>query len=396
MKIAYFSPLNPVKTGVADYSEELLPDLSKHLEIDIFVDKNTSDFRENVLSGFDVIPYQEESFNPDDYDEILYHMGNDYTAHAYIRRALLKNPGIVVLHDYVLQGFYAEKYDADGDFDAYRRLLIKHYGKDGEKIAQSILRREPHPIWEKEESLIYPLNEEILSCAKGLIVHSEFVKRRIEQKTSRPVKKIPHHGHVLKSFDRSKIRSELGIAPGETLIASAGFINRNKRYEKILAALSRIKNLSYKFAVAGKDRGGILDNCRPHSCPPLLKLGHLNLTSLEGFIYASDICINLRYPTMGESSGSLIRMMGYGRPVLVSDYGSYAEFPDYSVIKIPPGIDEEELIKRFVEALIRDDDFRSSVGREAARYVKQECSIEKCSREYAGFIQWVHAQGGEK
>ncbi len=396
MKIAFFTPLNPMKTGIADYSEEMLPALSKYFDLDIYVDKKSRPENKEIINNFNVIPYKEKSFNPGNYDEILYHMGNDYAAHAYIYKALLNNPGIVVLHDYVLQGFYAEKYEADGDFEAYRSRLIKYYGGDGKKIADSIARREAHPIWESEESLNYPLNEEIIAQAEGLIVHSDFVKNRIEKKTSRPVMKIPHHGHILKSFDRNTIRSELGIEPEDILISSAGYINRNKRYTQILNALGRLKNLSFLFAVAGKDRGGILDNCSSRDCPPLLKLGHLDLPRLEEFIFASDICINLRYPTMGESSGALLRMMGYGRPVLVTDYGSYAEFPDYTVIKITPGIDEEELIKRFVEALVKDKDFRTSIGREAAQYVKKECSIDKCAREYASFIQFIHAQGGAK
>jgi glycosyltransferase involved in cell wall biosynthesis len=394
MKVAYFTPLNPVKTGISDYSEEMLPYLARHLECDIYIDKNSCPGNLELLKDFNVIPFEEGSFKPDHYDEILYHMGNDYSAHAFIYRALLKYPGIVVLHDYVLQGFYAEKYDADGDFSSYQSRLIKYYGEDGEKIADRTALREPYPIWESEQALNFPLNEEIAAHSKGLIVHSDFVKTRVQKKTSRPVRKIHHHGHILKSFDRDSIRSELGLGPKDILIAAAGYINRNKRYTQILNALARIRNLSFTFAVAGTDRGGILDNCAPPDCPPVIKLGHLDLPRLEKFIYASDICINLRYPTMGESSGMLIRMMGYGRPVLVTDYGSYAEFPDYAVIKIAPGIDEEELIKRFVEALIQDEDFRKSAGREASGYVKKKCSIDKCAREYAAFIQFIHAQGG--
>lgn len=394
MKVAYFTPLNPAKTGIADYSEEMLPDLAQHIDLDIYIDQRIHPDNKEIIKKFNVLPYEEASFNPDAYDGILYHMGNDYSAHAYIYRALLKYPGIVVLHDYVLQGFYAEKYDADDDFDAYRSRLIKYYGKKGAEIANSIARRDPHPIWESEKSLHYPLNEEILERAKGVIVHSDFVRNRVEKKTDRPVIKIHHHGHVLKSFNRDVFRSELGLKSEDILIASAGYINRNKRYTQILNALARINDLSFTFAVAGKDRGKILDNCSPKDSPPLLNLGHLDLTRLEEFIHASDICINLRYPTMGESSGVLLRMMGYGRPVLVTDYGSYAEFPDYTVIKIPPGINEEEFIRRFVNALIRDKDFRTSIGREAAAYVKEECSIPKCAREYAAFIQYIHAQGG--
>jgi len=79
-------------------------------------------------------------------------------------------------------------------------------------------------------------------------------------------------------------------------------------------------------------------------------------------------------------------MMGYGKPVLVTNYGSYADFPDYCVLKINPDIDEEEMIKRFIANLAIDEDFRISIGKEASEYVKKECSIEKCAVKYAEFI----------
>lgn len=90
---------------------------------------------------------------------------------------------------------------------------------------------------------------------------------------------------------------------------------------------------------------------------------------------------------MGESSGALLRMMGYGKPVLVTNYGSYADFPDYSVLKIDPDIDEKEYIKRFVTTLIQEEDFCRSIGDEAAQYVREECSIKKCALEYASFLK---------
>ena len=37
MKIAYFSPLNPIKSGISDYSEDLLIYLMEKADIDIYV-----------------------------------------------------------------------------------------------------------------------------------------------------------------------------------------------------------------------------------------------------------------------------------------------------------------------------------------------------------------------
>jgi hypothetical protein len=38
MRIAFFTPLNPVRSGISDYSEELLPFLGDLADIDIIAD----------------------------------------------------------------------------------------------------------------------------------------------------------------------------------------------------------------------------------------------------------------------------------------------------------------------------------------------------------------------
>jgi hypothetical protein len=145
--------------------------------------------------------------------------------------------------------------------------------------------------------------------------------------------------------------------------------------------------------IAGEDRGELLRDSLLSEHRAFRVLGHLRLPEMESVISSSDICINLRFPTMGESSGSLIRMMGYGKPVLVTNFGSYAELPDYAVLKVDPDFDEVETIKRFVQSLAMDPDFRLSVGREARAYVERECSLPRCAELYAQAIQHCCRQG---
>jgi glycosyltransferase involved in cell wall biosynthesis len=387
MRIAYFSPLNPVKSGISDYSEEIIPFLSEYFDIDLFIDPSWEPANRELKRRFNIIPFDAKDFDLSQYNEIIYHMGNDYKAHKFIYESLKRYPGIVVLHDLVLQGFYAERYDETGDFDSYKDLLIQYYGEEGRQIAERIRLKLPNQIWESERAVDYPLNEEILEAAKAFIVHSNFVKDKVSVKTNKPLVKIHHHGHIQKEFDKEKVRKDLDIKDDEILILSAGFINKNKRYQSILSALAEIKEFKFKYLIAGKDRAGLLKNYLEGHELSIIKLGHLPIEKLEEVISASDICINLRYPTMGESSGSLLRMMGYGKPTLVTDYGSYVEFPDYCTLKVSPDMDEKEMIKRMILAIALDKDFRISLGREAKNFVERECSIKRCAQEYAGFIK---------
>ncbi len=387
MKIAYFSPLNPVRTGISDYSEELLPYLARHFEIDVYIAPGYKPENERLSARFPILAFNPDEFRPEAYSAIVYHMGNYYEGHAYIYEALKRFPGIVVLHDYALQGFYAERYAATGDFGQYRDLLVRTYSEKGAEIAAEIQAGRPLPIWESDEAFDYPLNEEVASFARALIVHSDFVRLRLQGLSGKPVVTIPHHGHAVRSHDLKAARSRLGVGDGELLILSAGYINKNKRYDRILAALNDLKDLPFKYLITGEDRGGLLRNYVDPLDARIKILGRLPLPELEAAISAADICINLRFPTMGESSGSLIRMMGLGKSVLVTNYGSYAEFPDHCVLKVDPDVDEVEMIRRFTRELALDSDFRASVGREARSFVEKEHGLEKCADSYARVIR---------
>ncbi len=387
MKIALFSPLPPVKTGISEYTEEMLPALREHFEIDLYVDPKFRPARSPLARNFAIRPYEPASFPGEDYDGILYHMGNYYPAHHFVYEALKRHPGIVVLHDYVLQGFYAQRFEAKGGYGEYESLLKRYYGHKGAEIARNVAGKLTVPIWETEEALEYPLNEEILDLALALIVHSNFVRDMVRKKTSKPVAKINHHLPALRKFDPTEARKKWGVGPGEILLTSAGFVNRNKKYDVIIPAVRELGDSRIKYILTGEDRGRILKNLVGRSSTGIEVRGYLPLEEMESLIAASDICINLRHPTMGESSGSLLRQMGHGKPTLVTDCGYYSEFPDYAVIKIAPDIDEYALLKAFLAALAESPAFRRAVGSEAAAYVERECDTAKCAREYAEFIQ---------
>ena len=61
----------------------------------------------------------------------------------------------------------------------------------------------------------------------------------------------------------------------------------------------------------------------------------------------------------GETSGTLIRAFEAGKPVAVSDYAQFAEFPDDCVVKIPFGDREVEALADF---FVRDFDRDGSLG----------------------------------
>src|SRR5262245_60155970 len=102
MRIAFFSPLNPIQSGISDYSEELLPFLARGATVEIYIDKYKPG-NAAITRQFGVRPASEfpAAHQATPYDSLVYQMGNS-PAHAYMYELLARYPGVVVLHEFVL------------------------------------------------------------------------------------------------------------------------------------------------------------------------------------------------------------------------------------------------------------------------------------------------------
>ncbi len=103
-------------------------------------------------------------------------------------------------------------------------------------------------------------------------------------------------------------------------------------------------------------------------------LGFTPIEEFVGYLGACDIVLNLRYPTVGESSGTLLRSLGLGKAVLVSDIGSFAEFPDDVCLQVPVGAGEEDLIFEYLNLLVSRPEVAKALGERARDYVARECN----------------------
>src|SRR5437588_572359 len=179
MKLAYFSPLGPQRSGISDYSEELLPSLGAEAEITLFVDG----FRPTdtgLTSRFEVVDYQSQprSLNQlDRFDAAIYHMGNDHRYHAGILKATQTRPGIVVFHDFALQDFFLGLARERRDLNLYLNEVEFCHGKTTRDEAAEALVRGAGPAV-VAQPVEFPLNCRIANSAEGIIVHSEWSRAR--------------------------------------------------------------------------------------------------------------------------------------------------------------------------------------------------------------------------
>jgi glycosyltransferase involved in cell wall biosynthesis len=401
MKIAWFSPFPPLKSGISEYSELIVYELKRYARVDLWIETTPlarflQDFRVyNYRAHPEVLPLLKT------YDAVIYNMGNDAEFHSGIYDALKLYPGIVILHDYVLHHFFAGYYlDKKHNPAGYVQEVYRQYGAEVAALAEKCLK-EGKVLWEKEEVFHYPLSKSVLERASGVVVHSEFVKGLLEeelnQKRELSIKKINHPVFPLPHQHLNKSKKDLELPEDKTILAALGFVTPVKRLERVLKAIAEDRSLreSVVVLVIGESvspeyrleeyirRFGLFSQVK--------MLGYLPIDEAYAYLNCADICLNLRYPTMGETSGSLVRIMSLGKTTLVTNVGWYAELPDDCVVKIDPANEEAEL-KVWLKRLISDFALREKMGLAAKHYVQKEHSLEKFVQELLAFAQEISAR----
>src|SRR5262249_3711276 len=119
---------------------------------------------------------------------------------------------------------------------SYRDLMGRLYGESGRTVAAASLERAPH-IWETDEVVDYPLFEEIVRGAYGVVTHSNFFREKVRAVFSGPVTKLYLPYDVIDT-GRVPLRSEINIPDDKILIVTVGHVNQNKRHHAVLDALA--------------------------------------------------------------------------------------------------------------------------------------------------------------
>src|SRR5947207_5264612 len=179
MRLAYFSPLGPQRSGISDYSEELLPHLAAEAEITLFVDGFQPASRE-LTSTFEVRNYRRQRSSLrdlDQFDAVVYHMGNDHRYHTGILEAMQHRSGVIVFHDFALQEFFLGLARARGDLRTYLDEVEFCHGRSAREEAAQALSRGALPTI-MTQPVEFPLNCRIANSAEGIIVHSEWSRAR--------------------------------------------------------------------------------------------------------------------------------------------------------------------------------------------------------------------------
>ena len=374
MRVAFFSPLPPARSGIADYSEALIESLKPLVELEVF-------------SGPD------QAFDPARFDVALYHVGNN-GHHGFVYETALRHPGVVVMHESNLHHLIADLTIKRGDWDAYVQECEYEGGAAALAFARRVRKLEVGPDYEG-----VPMTKRILAASRGVVVHSRFMRE--EMRTAGfngPTAVIPH-GAWIPQADRNGFRHKLGLDEATPLVGVFGYLKPYKRIAESLRAFRRLLRLmpNVKMILVGEPHPEFPVEAMIRSMglsASVRVLGFAPIEDFVGYLGACDIVLNLRFPTVGESSGTLLRSLGLGKAVMVSEVGSFQEFPDDVCLKVPVGPGEEDLIFEYLNLLVSRPEVARQLGERAKAYVARECNWATVAAQYAGFLQAV-VQGKE-
>ena len=357
----------PSKSGIADYSDALVREMTREADVTVF----------------------EQAADPSSYDVALYHIGNN-PWHGFAYETALRHPGVVVMHEANLHHLIADLTIKRGDWDAYLAEAELNGGAPALEYARRARTLVIGPDYDN-----VAMTRRLLDASRGLIVHSDFVAREMRaQGFKGPIATIPH-GAWLPHTDRNATRLALGLDEATPLIGAFGYLKPYKRIAESLRALRRLVKLnpSVRMILVGEPHPefaldqliralGLSENVRI--------LGFTPIEKFVDYIGACDIVLNLRYPTVGETSGSLTRALGLGKAVIVSDVGSFAELPDDICLKVPVAPDrvqqEEDFIFEYLNVLVARPDLARAMGERARAWVERECSWRVVAGKYLDFL----------
>jgi glycosyltransferase involved in cell wall biosynthesis len=389
MKVAYFSPFPRKMSGIAVYSEQLVRELRELMQVDCYDCVNEQAGDASVTFGdFSRTGRISDLAN---YDAVIYLLGNNPFYHLDIFHVMRQFKGIVVLHDVVLYYLFA---------GLGRAGLIKHlwlnYGQKGAaEIDQIIADCTNGDILRYKHPENHALTASVFPHASRIIVHNKAARERVMSLGYRgavqviPLATFPRADVCVMTEELDALRRKHSIVTGDLVIGCLGFIGRTKRIDQVCRALGTLKGeFKFRLIIVGKGGDDLTGMIEEAGLTELtIRTGFVNEREFSNYLGLTDIIVNLRYPSMGESSATLTRAMTLEKPCIVTNGGWFADLPDDAVIKIEIGENEVRDLAAAITKLAGSEDLRMSLGRSAKRFAEEALNPVKIARAFQKVIE---------
>lgn len=372
-KVAWLSPLPPQRSGIANYSYWLVKGLGPYVDIDLYCDE--PDLDAGLKNDFQIFPLSAFQSRHQLYDETIYHLGNNSLFHKEIYKLAWNFPATIVLHDYNLSAFLHDAFYLKSDWRLYEEALVSGNGHSKASGFIPRLRRHGGTV---------PMSDAIVNRNRKVVVHHRWLKDQFAD--AEHVHVIPHfaklnHEPVPTQIEAFKNRFQ--IDPKQFVITCLGFVNTNKLPQLQVEVAGRLLAQGYPVHLlfAGETAPEVKRLQAEVESSELREnitfTGYLDEVDYFSALFSSDVVINLRKPSMGEASGTLMHALAAGKSTIISDINQYREFPDRVCWKLTHDENEAQLLYEYLTVLLSNRSVREAISANALDYANSVLALDR-------------------
>lgn len=399
MNIAFFTPVSPVQSALADFGEGLALALAQRRDVSLtlFVDGTYRPDNAVVAQQLTILAHDAFPARRGDFDVTLYSLGDNGRYHGYMLDYVHRYPGVVILNDLTLHRCILTQTVGQGRPHDYLAELRYAHADLGPTIAAHLASGMGNELL-----LTYPLFERVVDSSRGVIVQNGYARHRIlAKRPSAPITVIPYPFFLPPGFpavdpaaERQRVRAALGLPADAFVLGSFGIFVPNKHLDLCLRAfadLARVHPQAHYLlggaAAEAYDLAGEI--------AALGLSGRVHVTGWlppAGFVhqmFALDVGIHLRHPHIGGTPYTPIRLMGLGAATIVSDIEPLAELPPGACIKIAPDDYAAALLRALLLALAAADGLRREVGENGRAFITRHHDLDDVAGRYAAWLAAV-------
>ena len=392
LSLAFFSPLPNEKSGISFYSSELLEGLVKYYDITIIVD-NPKNIDENIRRNYNIEDVNFFLTKSKEFDRIVYHIGNS-PFHIYMYDILMKNEGVVVLHDFFISdlvymahikqkvSFYEELYCSNG----YKALSF--FKKNG--LKKTISK--------------FPVNKSLIDHSLSIVTHSNEPQRLLELFYAYDGRSlfdiIPLLRKPANLLPKSECKNKLGLAENKIIICSFGYIGPSKLTLEIIKSFKNTmiygKNEAFLAfvgdSVSSEYMALIEHYIKENELQDKIRITGWNDDEVyRTYLNACDIAIQLRTNSRGETSAAALDCLNYTLPTIVNKHGSFRDIPENCVYFIDETLNIDEL-SIAIDKLCYNETLRASIANSAKNIMDKFHGLEFCAKRYFELIEAAYAK----
>lgn len=385
-ELVIISPFPPDRSGVADYVVQILPYLQRYYKCLLLCDREPG---QSIPTLCSTINASEFLARPELHKRVFYHLGNS-PYHLQALALLQQVPGVVLLHDF----FFNEMLQYEG--------IAKKSGPPFSAIADSHGASGLFAFLHQGDGIALPCSRAIFEQANAVLVHSDFARSLASKwygaAACEKTVQIPFPKEIAErapSEESAAARRRLGFAETDFIVSTFGFGTPSKDHESLIEGWSlsepgsrsdaclvfvgEFGNPSYRARIEGFiAKCGVGRNIR--------FAGYADANVYKDYLRISDIAVQLRTESRGETSAATLDCLAHGVPTLSNAHGSTREISPQALWLLDEAPSSAQLAAS-LDRLWRDRELRQRFSDGALSYVRQRHDPEAAVSAYVAAIE---------